>query len=80
MLLVFGLLTISCGSFSYAETLPQLNQSTDANRQYTFTSGETATLEENMGVTSSGSFTITGQDKSSNSIIFNSFSGFVVNS
>ena len=79
MLLVFGLLTISCGSFSYAETLPQLNQSTDANRQYTFTSGETATLEENMGVTSSGSFTITGQDKSSNSIIFNSFSGFVVN-
>ena len=78
MLLVFGFLTISCGSFSCAETLPQLNQSTDANRSYTFTPDESATLEENMGETSPGSFTITGLDKSSNNILFNSFSGFVI--
>lgn len=79
MLLVFGFLTISCGSFSYAETLPEINQATGANRSYTFTPDEKAILEENMGVTSPGTFTITGQDKSSNSIVFNSFSGFVIN-
>lgn len=78
MLLVFGFMTMTCGAFSCAATLPELNQSTAPVRSYTFTSGESATLEENMGVTSSGKFTITGLDKSSNSILFNSYSGFVV--
>ena len=78
MLLVFGFLTLSCGTFSCAATLPELNQSTAPNRSYTFTSDKSATLEEDMGVTSSGKFTITGLNKNSNSIIFNSYSGFVV--
>lgn len=60
-------------------TLPQLNQSSDYSRTYNFTSGETVTLDENMGITSSGVFTINGTGTESNSIIFNSFSGFVVN-
>ena len=78
MLLLLGLFTYVCGSFSYAETLPQLNQSTDPIRYYLFEHGEKATLEENMGVTSPGIFAIVGQDKDSNSILFNSYSGFVI--
>jgi len=62
-----------------AQTLPQLNQSTDLVRTYDFTEGESAALEENMGTTSSGVFTINGADSDNpNSIVFNEFSGFVV--
>lgn len=62
----------------YSATLPELNQSTEPSRTYDFISGETATLNENMGVTASGSFVIAGLDKSTNSIVFNTMSGFEV--
>ncbi|MCM1265992.1 MAG: hypothetical protein NC200_07315, partial [Candidatus Gastranaerophilales bacterium] len=63
---------------STTPTLPQLNQSNDYSRTYNFINGENITLEENMGTTSSGSFTINGT-KEGNNILFNSYSGFVVN-
>ena len=61
-----------------AETLPELNQSDAESRVYEFVSGETAVLDEDMGITGIGSFSVTGLDKTTNSIVFNSFSGFVV--
>ncbi len=79
-LLIIGLFyCFLSSSFAYANaTLPELNQSTDSSRSYTFTANENVTLNENMGTTSSGLFSVIGVSKDSNSIIFNSYSGFVV--
>ncbi len=63
---------------STTPTLPQLNQSTDYSRTYNFIANENITLNENMGTTSSGIFTINGTKPDNNSIFFNSNSGFVV--
>ena len=60
------------------ETLPQLNQSTEIIRDFTFNDSENVTLEENMGTTSSGIFSVNGVSSEENSIVFNKFSGFVV--
>ena len=60
------------------ESLPQLNQSTEIIRDFKFNDSENVTLEENMGTTSSGIFSINGVSSEENSIIFNKFSGFVV--
>ena len=66
------------GSFAYAQTLPELNQSTSVTRTYKFLTGENVTLTENMGITSSGTFSILGKNKDSNSILFDNYSGFVL--
>ena len=42
------------------ETLPQLNQSTEIIRDFTFNDSENVTLEENMGTRSSGIFSVNG--------------------
>ncbi|MCD8378125.1 MAG: hypothetical protein LUB59_04975 [Candidatus Gastranaerophilales bacterium] len=64
---------------SSGSTLPELNKSTDLTRNYNFDEGEEVTLEENMGTTSSGMFTITGADSDNpNTINFNGFSGFII--
>ena len=53
------------------ETLPQLNQSTEIIRDFTFNDSENVTLEENMGTTSSGIFSVNGVSSEENSIVFN---------
>ena len=79
-LLLAGLLITSASSYTFAEdalTLPQLNQSTGV-RTYSFVSDENVTIDSPMGLTGSGTFTVSGKDKSTNSIVFNSLSGFEV--
>lgn len=77
-----GLIISVCSSYSFADetnpTLPELNQFVEGTRFYNFKSNETVTLEENMGTTAVGMFSITGLDKTTNTIDFNTFSGFEV--
>lgn len=80
-LLCVGMIFCTCGAFSnnsYAQTLPELNQSTAEKRVYNFIANEIVTLTEKMGITGEGEFSIFGLDKSSNAIDFDSFSGFEI--
>ena len=84
MLLLSGLIVCACSSFSYAEevqpvqpTIKELNQ-TVGTREYNFAPDENVNIDSNLGTTYAGVFSIKGLDKSSNSILFNQFSGFSV--
>lgn len=77
-LLVALFFCVTGGAFVLAETLPEMNQSTEPFRTYNFINNETVTLDSDMGVTGGGVFTVNGIDKNSNTIDFNNYSGFVI--
>jgi len=77
-LLVASIMCAMSGVYAHAETLPELNQSTEAYRTYNFLKNQTVTLYSDMGVTAGGVFSINGLDKNTNIINFNNHSGFII--
>ena len=91
-LLILGLFLLTSSSITFANsynnyrslttnkkaTLPEQNQGSSIIRTYDFVAGETVSLNENIGITSRGMFSVNGISSDTNTILFNKYSGFDV--